>query len=110
MDTANKARRDFEQKNIDVELLTTLYSQYNRVPNVESFIQKALDIFPKLSCGVATVYLRYAIGEGEIISGKYKTSGHTFLLINDRLLDITADQYDGPKIYVGKPGIPWAIK
>jgi len=106
---AQKAREDFLSKRIDKETLKKDYFIYNPITNIDEFIEKAKHLFPKLNCGLTTAYLREIIGKGEIIKGKYKQNNHTFLLVDKIVVDITADQYDGPEVYVGKLDKPWAL-
>jgi len=107
---AKTTRETFEDKNIDKNLLAKLYSAYTNVPDIESFIDKSTDMFPKLSCGVATVYLKNALKDGEIIKGRYGNNDHTFLLVDNQIVDITADQYGGPRVYVGELKVRWTKK
>jgi len=65
-------------------------------------------MFPKLCCGLATVYLRRCLGGwGVVWQGFYKVTPHTVLVADDFLVDITADQFGGPAIYVGHILYPW---
>ena len=103
-------RRDFETGEVDCQLLLRLYEKYHHVPHGEIFVRKALSSFPRLNCGLASVYLRHHIHQGTIVRGKFKDHLHTFILLrNSIVLDITADQYGGPKIHVGKLAWPWAL-
>jgi len=81
---------------------------YNPVANIESFLDWAKDQFPKLNCGLTAVYLKHHLGTGQIIKGSYNKEHHTFLEIGDNIIDITADQFGGPKIYVGPLKLPWS--
>ena len=54
--------------------------------DVDSFVNKSKELFPKLNCGLTTVYLKRVLGEGEIIQGKYKDENHTFLLIDKEII------------------------
>ncbi len=103
---ALQVRKQFENKEIDDCLLKDLYSRYASVENIGLFIKTALNQFPKLNCGLASVYLQHLLG-GKMIKGKYEDSNHTFLLVKDQVVDITADQYGGPKVYVGELKLPW---
>ena len=106
---ASQARRDLKRKKISDKLLIDLYKKYNPLIDIEKFIEESKKLFPKLNCGLATVYLKHLIQEGEIINGKYEDKNHTFLLLKSKIvLDITSDQYGGPKIYVGKLKKPWS--
>ena len=53
---ASKARADFEARRIDYSELKRLYQQYNPLDDIDSFITKAKEVFPRLNCGLATVY------------------------------------------------------
>jgi hypothetical protein len=114
MDIVNvtqKVREDFESGVISPTQLQELYLQYNAVADIEHFISQAIEGFPKLNCGVASVYLRYVFGAGALIQGKYLGHDHTFLLLNrEVVIDITADQYGGPAIYVGPLIEPWSMQ
>ena len=103
-----KARRDFENKDLDIELLKKLYQEYNPLDAIDEFIQTALAQFPKLNCGLASVYLKHLLG-GEIIKGTYENEPHTFLKIENTIIDVTADQYGGQKVYIGNVAKPWGI-
>ena len=68
-------------------------------------------MFPNLNCGLATVYLRKLFSDGKIVNGKYQNKNHTFLLLEDSVVvDITSDQYGGPKVYVGLLQSPWSLE
>jgi hypothetical protein len=108
--TMKRARKDFELKKIDPVLLRVLYTNYNDVPDPQNFIQKAMEEFPHLACGVATAYLQHMLSAGTIVRGRYLDNNHTFLLLEEnRIADITADQYGGPRIYNGHLKHPWAL-
>ena len=104
----NKIRTDFEKGTVNGPLLRKLYKKYNpSIRNLEEFVKEALHIFPNLNCGLTAVYLKHLLG-GDIIKGKFKVHNHTFLVIKNLVVDITADQYGGPKVYVGPLTYPWA--
>ena len=108
--TALGVRREFENRSVDAETLKELYQGFNPVTDIDSFIAEAKKIFPDLNCGVATVYLKFKLGTGTVVRGFYGKHPHTFLRISDALIvDITADQYGGPKVYVGELVKPWSI-
>jgi hypothetical protein len=98
---------------------------------------RTVEDFPYNACDDASAELRERIGYGEIIRGSYgKDDGghydrqkrtwvsgysedigdryHSFLLVgetalgNYTIVDITADQFDGPAIYVGAMTPPWS--
>lgn len=106
---AEDIRQEFEFCRVDNGLLAKLYIKYSNVPDIEDFLKQARESFPKLNCGLATVYLRHRLGEGEIVNGKYGKENHSFLLLNGKtVIDITADQYGGPRVYCGPLKPPWA--
>lgn len=106
-----KVREDFEQKRIPRDELVRLYSEYNPKIDASVFVAEAEKVFPKLNCGLASVYLQNILGDGKIVRGSYEGNDHTFLLLNDdTIVDITADQYGGPEVYVGKLKTPWSTK
>lgn len=109
---AEKAREDFEQQTLDVDQLADLYFRYNRIPNVKYFVYQALLSFPEGNCGLASVYMRDQLGAGEVSKGIYDGFGHTVLtdVGEVELIDITADQFGGPNVYVGEIVLPWQLR
>lgn len=99
-------RREFEKRTVNPALLARLYGEYADVGNVETFITRAVDSFPSGNCGVASVYLRHKFG-GEILHCRYGGHNHTVLAFGSEIVDITADQYGGPPIYIGPFQKPW---
>jgi hypothetical protein len=107
---AEQARRDFEAGSIARPLLRKLYSAYNpQIGELDVFLDGASNLFPQGNCGLASVYLKEITGEGEVVQGKYGSEPHTFLVINGQVIDITADQFDGPAVYVGNLAEPWNV-
>lgn len=107
---AAQARKDFETKNISRNLLAKLYHLYNPSVDTDLFIAEAEKIFPKLNCGLASVYLQNRLQTGVVARGMYAKNSHTFLRVDDSLVvDITADQYGGPRVYVGELQKPWRL-
>jgi hypothetical protein len=108
---ASKVRREFEQKKIPRNKLKGIYLSYNpSIEDINYFVSDAERLFPNLNCGLASVYLKFVLGFGEIVKGSYSGIGHTFLLIQDNnIIDVTADQFGGPKVYVGQLKDPWRI-
>jgi hypothetical protein len=106
---AFEARRAFEERTIPRPLLRNLYFEYNpHLLDTDVFLDVAADIFPVSSCSLATVYLRHLLGEGELVEGWYYDEPHQFLGLGKLVADITADQFGGPKVYVGPAEEPWA--
>ena len=106
---AAEARKRFEQRSIPLNFLEELYTAYNPVPDIKTFIAQAMKHFPRGSCGVAGTYLQRIIGRGTITQGTFNDEPHTVLRLDDLIIDITADQYNGPRIYVGPITPPWTI-
>ncbi len=104
---ALEAREAFRARRCDATLLARLYEHYNPVPRTELFVERALDMFPSLCCGLASVYLQYRLGEGTVTRGSFRNEQHTFLLTRGCVVDITADQFGGPEVYVGLLAAPW---
>ena len=109
VDVARNVRRNFEKRTIDYLLLGELYQEYNPCPDIAEFIDTSKKIFPRYNCGLASVYLQHLLG-GEIVQESYSRYQHTFLLLEKIIIDITADQFGGPRIYVGALIRPWCIE
>ncbi|MFB6145854.1 MAG: hypothetical protein ABEJ99_05125 [Candidatus Nanohaloarchaea archaeon] len=108
--TAADVREQFQSGDIDVEQLEQLYSGYSDVDDVKEFVSKGVEKFPELCCGLASIYLKDRLGKGEVINGSYSDKNHTFLRVDGNILDITADQFGGPKLYFGPPEKPWSFE
>lgn len=108
-DAIELVRRDFESGKIPKKLLADLYHNYNPSVEIDSFIDEAERLFPALNCGLASVYLQHVIGRGEVVHGSYNDHNHTFLSIGELIIDITADQFGGPKVYIGPLQTPWSL-
>ena len=105
---ALEARERFESGKIDKNKLARLYHEYNPISDTKTFVRRSRRLFPSLNCGLASLYLRDNLRVGEVVRGKYHGENHTFLLIDDEVVvDITADQYGGPEVYVGPLKKPW---
>jgi hypothetical protein len=107
--TAYQTRKEFEAGTADQELLLELYQEYADVGDTVTFIHTAREIFPNGNCGLAFLYLKEKLG-GEVVQGRYRGHDHTFLVIDGTVIDITADQFGGPKVYIGPLRLPWERK
>ncbi len=108
--TVSRIRRQFESGKVPQLLLALEYSRYNPISDVTRFISSAGEMFPKLNCGIASTYLRGELGAGQIVTGSYNGEKHTFLLLDGRVVvDITADQFGGPSVYIGALRKPWSL-
>jgi hypothetical protein len=129
LNIAERTRRDFEIGAITVPHLVEI-ALINR-PNLTDEQLKYLRVgaeggvgnFPDEACQVATDELKHRLGFGKIIDGSYlvsepggheEFSRHEFLDISDpdsaerTIVDITADQFGGPPVYVGEWRRPWS--
>jgi len=106
---ATKIRKEFENREIDYHLMKKLYLEYNPLADIDQFLDKSRKLFPRLNCGLASVCLKKIIGKGDVVPGKYGKNNHTFLLLGEVVVDITSDQYRGPKVYVGPLRNPWSL-
>lgn len=104
---AREVRQKFEDKDIPEQILADLYAGYTSIKNVALFVHRAKDAFPNGNCGLASLYLKHVLGRGEIVQGTYAGNPHTFLMLGERVIDITADQYGGAEVYVGPLIVPW---
>src|SRR5262245_25798387 len=105
---AFESRKAFEDQTIPTALLGNLYLEYNPdVGRIERFLRRAAETFPTYNCGLATVYLKHVYGGGEVVNGFYDGHDHTFLKLGGMAVDITADQFGGPRVYVGTLDLPW---
>lgn len=102
------ARQSFEQDAIPRPLLRTLFTAYNPdFLDVDNYIDFSLKRFPKDNCWLASVYLRHVLGDGDVVEGAYNLEAHQYLQIGKLAVDITADQFGGPPVYVGPVVEPW---
>lgn len=107
---ASAVRRELESGAVDRSLLCRLYGAYASVPDLEAFVDAALRMFPRLCCGLASAVLRHRLGHGAVIRGAFAGEAHTVLLLDhDTIVDVTADQYGGPAVYLGPVRPPWSI-
>lgn len=104
---ATAARADFESQHIDRVLLRELYVMYAQVADVSYFLDQAAQRFPEGNCGLASVYLQHVIGDGDVRYGRYSGLGHTILVVSGVGVDITADQFGGPRVFVGGLAEPY---
>ncbi|HSW37746.1 MAG TPA: hypothetical protein VLG37_05280 [Candidatus Saccharimonadales bacterium] len=107
---AEQARRLFEQRLAPTELLRDLYLSYNPSVEIDSFLERAARLFPRLNCGLTAVYLRHQLRMGEVRRGSYDGTRHTFVELGGLAIDITADQFGGPPVYVGPVRSPWSLE
>lgn len=111
MQIATRVRRQFESQSIPLSELADLYRDYHEIDDVESFVRHAVEIFPRLNCGLASVYLRSVLRQGTVVRGSYGVFAHTFVICGKFVVDITADQFGGPRVSVrSKRKFPWSEK
>lgn len=107
---AQAIRKEFEHGEVSCEVLINLYKKYHPIDDIEGFIEQSQELFPHLNCGIASVYLKHILQAGEVKRGKYRDENHSFLVIDKTtVVDITADQFGGPRVYVGSLQLPWVL-
>jgi|GEM_PF-3381607 len=100
---AQQARQNLESGRVDRKLLAKLYAKYNQnIEDPDEFVAQGLAMFPRLCCGIASVYLKHLLGSGKIVTGKCGEELHTFLLVDDFVIDITGDQFGGQSVFIGQ--------
>lgn len=111
MSVAAIARQELASNAVDRELLKDLCLPYASSfgGNVDHFLDRVQPQFPRGNCGLASIYLKHRLGEGEIKNGRYRGLAHVVLQVSGLVTDITADQFGGPKIYVGTLKDPWEL-
>ncbi|HEY5695369.1 MAG TPA: hypothetical protein VIQ80_00890 [Candidatus Saccharimonadales bacterium] len=107
---ANEARADFEAGTIPEAQLVQLYGDYCPAVDANMFVAAARVLFPAGNCGLASLYLQFQLQGGEVAYGTYARKGHTFWHMGSLIVDITSDQYGGPKVYVGPLVEPWSLQ
>lgn len=106
-DIAIEARLEFIHKTINQRLLSALYRYHFPINPIHPHLPRLLQEFPNNGAQLATTYLQYIFG-GEITKGQYERHNHYFLTLpRNVIVDITADQFGGPEIFVGKIRPPW---
>lgn len=104
---AQDVRRAFERAEFDIALARTVYEAYAPDIDIDLFLSRARELFPALNCGLCSTYLAAVLGCGVVRHGRYGTEGHTVLMVGSLIVDITADQFGGPRVYVGALQLPW---
>lgn len=112
---AKKARNDFEQGTVSRPMLRAVvrlsFPEYPPYEVIDQYLALLEGIFPDENCDLTTGYLLEQLGEGELIVGTYDGNPHVFLGIfvglEKMIVDITADQFGGPPVYVGPMVEPW---
>ncbi|HVV67264.1 MAG TPA: hypothetical protein VHB72_04330 [Candidatus Saccharimonadales bacterium] len=109
---AKEVREGFEQRSFDPEVVWARYCSW--VPDARhwdrgKFLDLANTSFPLGCCGLASAFLskEVDVGYGQPEHIYYKSYPHTVLLGDIAMVDITADQFGGPRIYVGPMVDPW---
>lgn len=99
--TVVEVRAAFEAGSHDDCIAAAAYRAYTSMADIELFLRRARALFPALNCGLCSAYLRSVLGRGSIVRTTYNGHPHTVLAIDSVIVDITADQFGGPPIYVG---------
>ena len=111
-EAAAKVRNEFESQSVDRDLLWVRYCRWNPAAwryDKNRYLDLAAASFPLGSCGLASAYLwgEVDVGEGQPKSVYYRGYEHTVLLGRIAMVDITADQFGGPRVYIGPMLDPW---
>jgi hypothetical protein len=112
-ETAKRARQSFESGEAYQDKSVKEYVEsLPNMPDPQFHLEWFSKIFPKGNCEITTVYLQSQLKTGEIINGSYllengQLEDHSFLKVGEEIIDITADQFGGPTIYVGPLTFPW---
>jgi hypothetical protein len=113
---AGEARSAFESGQVTVDMLIGLYSniENRRVQDLGRLaveIDYLLPYFPYQNCEYASVYLGSQVGQGQMLCGYYDFRPHKVWdvgpVVGETIMDITADQFGGPPIYIGPLVLPW---
>ncbi len=116
---ARAVREMFETGRYDPSEVSELVQTYwtNRgsqrdSEQLRSSIESCMPNFPRGWCDIASVVLMHRLGEGELLTGVYYKSprvfdSHAVLSVGGAICDMTADQFGGPKLYVGEFVLPW---
>lgn len=97
-----------------VHLTQNFYSKSNP-EHIQRSVEACLPNFPRGCCDFASLLLQDRIQDGEVTTGVYYKrprafDAHAFLQLGGILCDLTADQFGGPRIYIGEFVLPWALK
>jgi hypothetical protein len=110
---ATEVREGFELQSLDPKIVWSRYCRW--VPDArhwdkDKFLSLANTAFPLGCCGLASAFLSEEVDIGCGIPEHilYKDEPHTILLGSLAMIDITADQFGGPRIYVGPMVRPWS--
>ncbi len=106
---AQEVRRAFERGEFNVALARRAYEAYAPDIDIDLFLGRARALFPALNCGLCSTYLGAVLGCGVVRRGKYGAEAHTVLMVGPLIVDITADQFGGPRVYVGPSQLPWRL-
>lgn len=102
-------RNAFESGRFDVSIARRAYGNYAPEIDIDLFLSRARGLFPALNCGLCSTYLRAVLDCGTVKRGRYNNERHTVLMIGSVVVDITADQFGGPPVYIGPLRRPWEL-
>lgn len=119
---ATAARLEWEMRAVDWDKLQELYRKWVEefgnvghqialsLVGLPRMIANAQSTFPKGCCGMASCLLASRIPNAQLVHGLYECpqqEPHTWVMVDDLVLDITADQFGGPPVYIGPLEKPW---
>ena len=106
---AHQTRRAFESGCFDVSVARRAYTDYAPDIDVDLFLSHSRRLFPALNCGLCSTYLRAVLHCGTVRRGRYNADLHTVLIVGSTVIDVTADQFGGPPVYIGPLRQPWTL-
>ena len=111
-DVAERVREIFEKKKLRPRSREVIKRRLSRLPleesRIDEMINKAVEQFPREACIIASLYLNIRLRHrGLIVIGSYQEKPHTYIVLDGVIVDITADQFGGPRVYVGPIKEPW---
>lgn len=78
---------------------------------VDKLMETAKRLFPTGCCGLASCLVAAEIPDAKVVTGAYVHDGeerpHTWVEYESMVVDVTADQFGGPRVYVGEKTSEW---
>ncbi len=100
-------RLELINRSVDMRLLAILHKQHFPLHQIRDILPQILQDFPQNNSTIATSYLQFIMG-GDVTRGQYEHHPHFYLTLpRNVIVDITADQFGGPEVFVGKIRSPW---
>ena len=117
---ASDVRRLWESGAIATEKVAFTYRSWLNRLNLQlseeesiQLVTEAIAMFPTGCCGLASCVLAEHLDNATIVRGYWKASPpcpHTWISVGELMVDITADQFGGPPVFVGPLEAPWSLE